>query len=157
MLVIDAFFRPLQGFCNMFVYNRTSYVRFRAVYPDRPIWWSIQRACLDPNTPLLSQAQLTNSYRTTSFFHQLYNNNNNRGDSRLYLFPKEQTKRELPLKQSEDDQRNLLLLSSQKSSSRGVEDGSPLGVAIVVLGSILLLSDDLSMACLLYTSPSPRD
>ena len=62
VLCMDAFLRPLQGFLNMLVYNRPSYARFRAVYPQKSAWWAAQRACLDPDTPRFSEAPSSREY-----------------------------------------------------------------------------------------------
>jgi hypothetical protein len=56
LLVLNSVFFPLQGFFNMFVYNRPNYTRIRMAYPELSTLWAIQKACLDPDIPRLTEA-----------------------------------------------------------------------------------------------------
>lgn len=55
ILLCSAALLPLQGFLNMFVYNRPNYSRVRAAYPNISILSAIRRACLDPKIPKLTE------------------------------------------------------------------------------------------------------
>lgn len=55
ILVIQAFTLPLQGFLNMFVYNRPNFSRVRAAYPELSFFSAVRMACLDPQIPKLQE------------------------------------------------------------------------------------------------------
>eukprot|EP00934_Nitzschia_sp_Nitz4_P005342 Nitzschia sp. Nitz4//scaffold7_size249615//165961//167400//NITZ4_001190-RA/size249615-processed-gene-0.149-mRNA-1//1//CDS//3329558481//5332//frame0 len=57
LLVIDAFLKPLQGFFNVFVYNRPNYTRFRLHHPDKSRFWAMRKALLDPEIPRLPRPE----------------------------------------------------------------------------------------------------
>jgi hypothetical protein len=54
LLLLNAMMLPLQGFFNVFIYVKPSYSRFRATYPEEPMWFVLYQALFDPNTPRLS-------------------------------------------------------------------------------------------------------
>ena len=54
LLMIQASTLPLQGFMNMFIYNRPNYKRVRAAYPELSLLTAIRMACLDSKIPKLS-------------------------------------------------------------------------------------------------------
>jgi hypothetical protein len=55
LLVLNSIFLPLQGFFNMFVYNRPNYARVRAAHPGMSAFWAVRKACLDPDIPRLTE------------------------------------------------------------------------------------------------------
>eukprot|EP00934_Nitzschia_sp_Nitz4_P000998 Nitzschia sp. Nitz4//scaffold301_size22573//18072//19286//NITZ4_008556-RA/size22573-processed-gene-0.25-mRNA-1//-1//CDS//3329547022//998//frame0 len=54
LLLFDAFLRPLQGFVNMLIYTRPSYIRLRAAFPDKSTGWAIREALTKIDIPRLS-------------------------------------------------------------------------------------------------------
>jgi hypothetical protein len=50
LLVAAAVSLPLQGFLNMFIYNRPAFVRIRVANPDVTVFQAISRACVESNT-----------------------------------------------------------------------------------------------------------
>ncbi len=54
LLVLNSILLPLQGFFNVFIYVRPSYIRFGAANPDKPSWFILKHALFDPNIPRLS-------------------------------------------------------------------------------------------------------
>lgn len=66
LLMIQSVTLPLQGFLNMFVYNRPNYKRVRAAYPDLSFLAAIRMACLDPKIPKLTEISQSNSRQLTS-------------------------------------------------------------------------------------------
>lgn len=55
ILVFMSATLPLQGFLNVFVYNRPNYKRVRAAYPGLSRLAAIRKACLDPKIPKLTE------------------------------------------------------------------------------------------------------
>lgn len=53
LLVFQAGALPLQGFLNMFIYNRPNYNRVRRAYPELSILASLRMACFDSEIPKL--------------------------------------------------------------------------------------------------------
>lgn len=54
ILLMNAFFQPLQGFFNMLVYNKPNYLRVRIAYPDISRFEAIRIACFHPDIPRLT-------------------------------------------------------------------------------------------------------
>ena len=52
LLLVNSLLLPLQGFFNMFVYNRPTYLKFRHVYPEKSYLWSIRMACFHDQSQL---------------------------------------------------------------------------------------------------------
>jgi hypothetical protein len=44
IMVLNAFFEPLQGFLNLLVYIRPKYLKWRHEYPRETRWWTVRRA-----------------------------------------------------------------------------------------------------------------
>lgn len=55
LLMFQGATLPLQGFLNMFVYNRPNFKRVRAAYPHLSMVASIRKACLDSKIPKLTE------------------------------------------------------------------------------------------------------
>ena len=55
LLVINSIFLPLQGFFNMFIYNRPNFVRVRAAYPQLSTFLAVRKACFDSDIPKLTE------------------------------------------------------------------------------------------------------
>jgi hypothetical protein len=66
LLLLNSILLPLQGFFNMFVYNRPNYTRIRMAYPELSALWAIQMACLDPDIPRLTEASRLSSRKLLS-------------------------------------------------------------------------------------------
>jgi len=66
LLMIQATTLPLQGFLNMFIYNRPNYSRLRAAYPELTLVAALWKACFDRNIPRLQEITLSSS-RPPSF------------------------------------------------------------------------------------------
>ena len=62
LFVLVSLLLPLQGFFNMFVYNRPNYTRVRRAYPDHSVLWAIKTACLDSKIPKLSTDTRNGTY-----------------------------------------------------------------------------------------------
>ena len=54
LLVLNSILLPLQGFFNVFIYVRPSYIRFGAANPNKSSWMILKHALFDPNIPRLS-------------------------------------------------------------------------------------------------------
>jgi hypothetical protein len=52
--VLDRFLLPLQGFFNFFTYTKPMYTRFRATYPNKPMYFVLQQALFNPNVPQMN-------------------------------------------------------------------------------------------------------
>jgi hypothetical protein len=61
LLVLNNLLLPLQGFFNMFVYTRPSFVRVRAAFPEHSSFWALRKACLDSDIPRLTESRLSGS------------------------------------------------------------------------------------------------
>lgn len=55
LLVIQAGTLPLQGFLNMFIYNRPNYSRVRRAFPEMSILAAIRMSCFDSEIPKLME------------------------------------------------------------------------------------------------------
>ncbi|CAB9518798.1 expressed unknown protein [Seminavis robusta] len=66
LLVVNAIMRPLQGFCNFFIYIRPAYIRAREGFPRETRKWAFQRA-LHGNSVKPSNVRSTKQTRTMSF------------------------------------------------------------------------------------------
>jgi hypothetical protein len=75
MLVVNSVMLPLQGFFNVFIYVKPSYSRFRATYPEEPMWFVLYQALFDPNIPRLSSSVAVSS-RVAGPARRFNNNNN---------------------------------------------------------------------------------
>ena len=54
LLVLEAFFAPIQGFFNLCVYTRPLYIKYRQECPEEPKLWSLVRAWFGDDIPMLS-------------------------------------------------------------------------------------------------------
>jgi hypothetical protein len=61
LFVFNSILLPLQGFFNMFVYNRPNYTRLRVAYPELSAFWAIRMACWDQDIPRLTEASKISS------------------------------------------------------------------------------------------------
>jgi len=61
LLVLQAMLLPLQGFLNVFIYLRPTYVRFRTASPEESVWFIMKHALFDPNIPKLQSSANTSS------------------------------------------------------------------------------------------------
>jgi len=61
LLVIQAAILPLQGFLNMFIFNRLNYARLRAAYPELSVVVALWKACFDRNIPRLQEITISDS------------------------------------------------------------------------------------------------
>ena len=55
VLIWNSLLCPLQGFMNMFVYNRPSYNRLRAAHPEMSVFQTIKTACLTKDIPKMTE------------------------------------------------------------------------------------------------------
>ena len=84
LYVCMSIFLPLQGFMNMFVYNRPNYARLRLANPTKGIFWTLREACFNSDIPSLSQASRlskASSFRNTR--HMIPPNTNSGSGSSL--------------------------------------------------------------------------
>jgi hypothetical protein len=61
LLVFQAMLLPLQGFLNVFIYLRPTYVRFRTASPEESVWFIMKHALFDPKIPRLTSSQPPNA------------------------------------------------------------------------------------------------
>ncbi len=54
LLVLNSILMPLQGFFNVFIYIRPTYIRFRDANPDDSMLVILKQALFDPNIPRIS-------------------------------------------------------------------------------------------------------
>jgi hypothetical protein len=90
LMVINAFLLPLQGFFNMFVYNRLNYVRVKAAFPEQSTFWVLRKACLDTDIPRLKEiSKLSTKSKSKSGFggSKLQKNSASGFSSHLDLLP----------------------------------------------------------------------
>ena len=66
LVVIQMITLPLQGFFNMFVYNRPRYVRVRAAYPEMTALQLLQKTCFDADIPKLTEISSRTSFRSNN-------------------------------------------------------------------------------------------
>lgn len=66
LLVLNSLLLPLQGFFNMFVYNRLYYARVRAANPEMSILQAVRKTCLDSDIIGTTSKPPSNSGKTNS-------------------------------------------------------------------------------------------
>jgi len=59
--ILDAMFKPLQGFFNFFIYIKPMYTRFRAANPNKSKWFVLHQAVINSKPPRMNHRRIANN------------------------------------------------------------------------------------------------
>jgi len=65
LAVLNAMLLPLQGFFNVFIYIRPTYIRFRNANGDRPMLFILKQALFDPKIPRMGSTNVGTTDNTS--------------------------------------------------------------------------------------------
>lgn len=67
LLVLNTILFPLQGFFNVFIYIKPTYIRFRTAIPSKPMYYVLYQALFNPDVPqLTASSELDNGFDNIS-------------------------------------------------------------------------------------------